>query len=126
MVWVNSLDNFGRPLDSDTVICKHCAAKYLKELAYKYRHDIPSDELPGQVVCRVLTNIYQLFVYLLSVCLSVCPSVCLYMYVCIFTHVSVLTSVCLSQCVVICSVLQFYFVPLCLVDHLSLYSCCYH
>ena len=80
MVWVDSLDNFGRPLDSDTVICKHCAAKYLKELAYKYRHDIPSDELPGQVVCHVLTHVYQLFVCQ-SVCLSaVCLYVCMYVY----------------------------------------------
>ena len=51
MAWVNSLDNIGRPLDSDTVICKHCAAQYLKELAYKYRRDLPSDELPGSVSC---------------------------------------------------------------------------
>lgn len=36
-----------------TNICRLCAQKFLKELAYLYRKDIPDSDLPDEVVGRV-------------------------------------------------------------------------
>ena len=39
-----------------TVSCHYCVMKYFKELVYQYRRDIPSSELPAEVIGR--TNCY--------------------------------------------------------------------
>ena len=36
-----------------SIACRSCAGKQLKELAYQYRRDVPSSELPEEVTRRV-------------------------------------------------------------------------
>ena len=88
-------DDVGRPLGPDTVICVHCAGKYLKKLAYLYRKDIPSDDLPGAVsVVSVACLQHCLCVCCLSATLSVCLlPVCNTVCVSVSTLLSVFTTI---------------------------------